>query len=520
MKRKFLAIFMSILLVFSSLFTLNGCKGDETFTVTFSPGEYANATLAEGFTEEHLVQTVKNAKDLILPVFVCDDAYHVGWSDIPSSITKDTTLVAVWYKKDFIVKFEPGAVDAVLVSGVEEIVTNTPKDIEPPIYSRKGYTMDPTWGGYNFSLINGNVTVTAKWIPNEYKIYFNETDGTKLNFDENQNVKEDENGKQFVEVKYQQPIGYLPTPTKEGKNFGAWKLPNVTTKVFSDSFYHFDYDITLEPVWIGKQEYMITYNNVDTTDNPISYSIGDSFVLNNPVRKGYEFLGWTYSGQTQPTLFAKISKDDIGDREFTANWQAKTYTVELNALENADVTNKYLQVTFGQKIENLPTPIREGFEFIGWSTNNGTIIGNNTIWDIDDTSIVLTAVYDRLYTIKFVLKTKILKNEPEVIGEMVKDSVFDSLGLTKSQTEEHVWLLENVKENTPLPTLPKAKAVSVSLNGEPYYFSAWYYIKDNNGKKVKKLINSGYMVNESIFTGSYESGVIELLAFWHKEYSN
>ena len=507
MKKLLISLSLSLIIAFSSVVGLYGCVDDGSFTVTFSPGKYTQATLADGFTQEHLVQRVKDAKELILPVFICDQAYHVGWDDIPENITKDTTLTAVWYEKEFVVKFEPGAIDATLVSGSEEIKTNTVTNITPPVYERKGYTMDPTWGGYNFDVINSNVTVTAKWIPNTYKIYLQEQDDSTLNFENQDLIKTDDNGKVYFEVKYGQPIGELPVPKKDGKTFGAWKLEQVATKVFSESLYLFDYDITLEALWVEESEYLIFYNGVEKTDNPISYSVGDSFTLNNPTKEGYDFIGWTYEGQTQPVMSVKINSTDIGNKEFTAHWQIKTYTIQLDGLSGAQISNKYLFVTYGDKVGEMPTPEREGFEFLYWTTQNGTVINSDTVWTIDDTSIVLTAKYTRIYTIKFVLKYTL--NKVDVYSNF-KPGTYEHLNLVKSETEENTYLMLGVKENDTIPTLPVA--VPYTPHNDPtnsYVFLNW---KHRHPNKKLVTINKGMLINEEKFPGTYESGEIILLA--------
>ena len=510
MKKSFLAVTLSILLVLSSCVGLFGCQQDDYFVVTFSPGEYQEATLASGFTEEHLVQRVKDASELVLPVFICDKAYHVGWNDIPANITKDTTLTAVWYKKNFVVNFEPGARDAVLVSGSERIETNSTVNIIPPVYERPGYVMDPAWGGFNFQTINSNTTITAKWLPNEYKIYLKDSDSEELIFDENSNVKVDENGRYYVSALYEQQIGQLPTPKKDGKTFGAWKLSDVSTKIFSESAYKYLTDIELETVWLQEGEFLIFYNGLDTTDNPVSYTLGDEFTLNNPTKEGYEFLGWTFDGQTTPTFNARITAQDIGNREFTANWRAKTYTIELDAV-GGSISNRFLQVTYGGQIENLPIPQKEGFEFESWSTKNGTVIEDNSVWEIDDTSVVLTAKYKRIYTIKFVLKCMVDNTEVYCNFE---NGTYESLGLVKSETDEHVYYLYNVKEDTNLPMLPKAKPYT-KRNGDSFYFDGWRH-KRPAGKEV--TVTDGMIVNESKFPGTYDLGEIEFVVYCYSDW--
>lgn len=56
--------------------------------------------------------------------------------------------------------------------------------------------------------------------------------------------------------------------------------------------------------------------------NPESYTIeSGEITLNNPVRIGYTFVGWTGTGLTEPTLVVKIPAGSTGAREYTAVWE-------------------------------------------------------------------------------------------------------------------------------------------------------------------------------------------------------
>jgi len=58
------------------------------------------------------------------------------------------------------------------------------------------------------------------------------------------------------------------------------------------------------------------------------YTIGDSFVLQNPIREWYEFIWWTWSNWLIPEVEVKINSWTKWDLKFTANW--KLIPVEPN----------------------------------------------------------------------------------------------------------------------------------------------------------------------------------------------
>lgn len=84
------------------------------------------------------------------------------------------------------------------------------------------------------------------------------------------------------------------------------------------------------------KEYKITYNldggkleNGKT--NPTGYNMyTDDFTLNNPVREGYVFEGWTGTGITGTSSEVIITRGSKGDRTYTANWKSTTASYKVN----------------------------------------------------------------------------------------------------------------------------------------------------------------------------------------------
>ncbi len=126
-------------------------------------------------------------------------------------------------------------------------------------------------------------------------------------------------------------------------------------------------------------QYSITYYLNGGTlfeNNPTGYNVDtDTFVLNEPTRTGYEFLGWTYSGNSTPAKNVKISKGTTGNLTFTANWKANSYSVSFNS----DGGNSFndLSVTYDSNY-SLPTPSKTGYSFSGWYNGNNLVPSNGT----------------------------------------------------------------------------------------------------------------------------------------------
>lgn len=135
-------------------------------------------------------------------------------------------------------------------------------------------------------------------------------------------------------------------------------------------------------------KYTISYDlngGAVAVSNPTSYNIETpTFTLNNPVRLGYVFVGWTGSnGTTTPQKNVSIYKGSTGNRTYKANWTANTgtkYTVEHYKM-NLDGTTYTLADTDNLKgtTDTSVTPAIKTYEgFTSPSTQTVTIKGDGT----------------------------------------------------------------------------------------------------------------------------------------------
>lgn len=71
--------------------------------------------------------------------------------------------------------------------------------------------------------------------------------------------------------------------------------------------------------------------------NPDFYTIeSGEITLNNPIRSGYTFVGWTGTGLTEPTLVVKIPTGSTGAREYTAVWEEGNEPPESSVPADSD----------------------------------------------------------------------------------------------------------------------------------------------------------------------------------------
>lgn len=130
-----------------------------------------------------------------------------------------------------------------------------------------------------------------------------------------------------------------------------------------------------------RSSYTITYNlNGGTaSNNPTTYtSDTGTFTLENPVRTGYTFIGWTGSNGNNPQMNVSVQKGTIGDLSFTANWlmnsnpSETTYNISYN-LNGGTAVGNPATYTADTSTFTLLNPVRIGYTFIGWTGSNGSI---------------------------------------------------------------------------------------------------------------------------------------------------
>ena len=130
-------------------------------------------------------------------------------------------------------------------------------------------------------------------------------------------------------------------------------------------------------VYYTVEPYKITYNLDGGTlesgkSNPTRYTVNDEFTLNNPEKEGYTFIGWTGSNGDVPEMTVTVEKGSTGDKNYVANYEINTYTIDYNLDGGALEYGKANPSTYTIKDTiTLNNPEKEGYTFIGWTGSNG-----------------------------------------------------------------------------------------------------------------------------------------------------
>ena len=163
-------------------------------------------------------------------------------------------------------------------------------------------------------------------------------------------------------------------------------------------------DMTNTDMGNGKQlwvinRYVITYtdgvsNAVIFPDQVYDISLEGTHntpaFVGTPSRVGYTFEGWS------PDITHPVTQSVT----YTAQWQAKTYTVYLNA-NGGEVSKDRMDVAYDSKLTGLPTPTRTGYTFAGWYDGDGKRYYATTTYKVDG-DLTLTAKWTaKTYTVKF-----------------------------------------------------------------------------------------------------------------------
>ena len=315
------------------------------------------------------IQYTVESEAFQLPTPVRTGYIFLGWTgegitepqktiEIPQGSTGDRTYTANWQVIEYtiITLLEGGNAGSseVYFYTVEQTVTL-------PTPTRTGYTF-LGWTGEGITTPQPNVTIPKgstgdktyieNWELTEYNIAMDLNGGS---------------GQEKVVYTMTDEDFELPTPTRNGYEFVGWTGEGITTpqtqviiptgstgnKAYTANWKVIEYTITLD-------------TNGGPVVSPIKYTVEDSFTLPYPLRPGYEFVGWTLDGSGMlPFTPLIIYPGTTGDLRYKAEWRLAEYTITMD-LDGGSGQEKVVYTITDEDFE-LPTPTRNGYEFVGWT---------------------------------------------------------------------------------------------------------------------------------------------------------
>ena len=313
------------------------------------------------------IQYTVESEAFQLPTPVRTGYIFLGWTgesitepqeiiEIPQGSTGDRTYTANWQ----VIEYTITLLDMDGVGTSEALVYTVEQAVTLPTPTREGYAflgwtvnsdMAPQLTVVLPQGSIGNKTYTANWELTGYTVTMNLNGGS---------------GETTLLYTVEDEEFTLPTPTRNGYEFVGWTGEGITTpqtsviipkgstgnKAYTANWQVIEYTITLD-------------TNGGPNVSPIKYTVEDSFTLPYPLRPGYEFAGWTLDGSGMlPATTLIIYYGTTGDLHYKAEWRLAEYTINMD-LNGGSGKEKVVYTITDEDFE-LPTPTRNGYEFVGW----------------------------------------------------------------------------------------------------------------------------------------------------------
>ena len=171
--------------------------------------------------------------------------------------------------------------------------------------------------------------------------------------------------------------------------FGAFTLPVLNDNCKVDAAtkkVKLTYKVNGGKFTAGKYKKQKSYSKKTTSKNKIGK-------LPKAVRSGYKLKGWytKKKGGMKVTKHTKLKKK----RTVYARWEAKSYTVTLNA-NGGKISKKSIKVKYDGKYGTLPVPtFGDGKKFAGWytKTTGGTKVVSSTKYKVAKKSTLYAVWY-------------------------------------------------------------------------------------------------------------------------------
>ena len=344
-----------------------GTTGDKAYTANWKVITYTIALGANGGEDLAAISYTIESDPIKLPTPERKGYEFMGWIGdgidgaqpeviIPTGSTGDRTYIALWRVIAYFIELRQSS-----GNWMQNIPYTVEEEVKLPIPTREGYEFIG-WVGEDIIDAQINVTIprgstgfrlyAAHWALENYTITLDTSGGNALD-NIRYTVKSD-------------PI-ILPTPTRNGYEFSGWTGEGITTpqteviiptgstgnKAYTANWKAIEYTITLD-------------TNGGPVVSPIKYTVEDSFTLPYPLRPGYEFVGWTLDGSGMiPAMPLIIYHGTTGDLRYKAEWRLAEYTITMD-LNGGSGQEKVVYTITDEDFE-LPTPTRNGYEFVGWT---------------------------------------------------------------------------------------------------------------------------------------------------------
>ena len=323
-------------------------------------------------------------------------------------------------------------------------------------------------------------------------------------------------------------IHYILAGKSEGRT-----ISQASISIYQGSIGNRTYTATWTPI-----NYTINYDlngGTVAVSNPTSYNIETpTFALNNPIRLGYVFAGWTGSNGTTPQKNVSIYKGSTGNKFYKANWTAAdvgytvnhyvmdingnypstpTKTERLSGFTDTSVTAKRLSLGNGFTYPDVQTVkikadgttvvkyyyTRNKYTLDLNGLINGTLRGNL----VDVVKNPITGAEDR-----HTAGTAVVTVNGTVVGNKVTDycnEVYYGSSISIITTAESGYsIIDNSNVNFKMPA--EGKTVTVTINAKDTKYLVRHWKKNVNTDSKTYNENSLNDSNYTMYDAEYLSG--------------
>ena len=346
-----------------------GSIGNRTYTANWELTGYTiTMDLNGGSGETTLLYTVED-EEFALPTPTRNGYEFVGWTGegittpqtsvkIPKGSTGNKAYTANWKVIEYTITLDTnGGPNVSPIKYTVEDSFTLPYPLRPG-YEFAGWVLDGSGMLPATTLIiyygtTGDLHYKAEWRLAEYTINMDLNGGS---------------GQEKVVYTITDEDFELPTPTRNGYEFVGWTGERITTPQTS---------VKIPKGSTGNKAYTANWQVIKYTiitlleggnagsSGAYAYTVEETFTLPTPTRKGYTFFGWTGEGITTPQPNVTIPKGSTGDKTYIENWVETGYTITLD-LNGGSGKEKVIYTMTDEDFE-LPTPTRNGYEFVGWT---------------------------------------------------------------------------------------------------------------------------------------------------------
>ena len=254
-----------------------------------------------------------------------------------------------------------------------------------------------------------------------------------------------------------------------------------------------------EPEILDPLQYNITYNlnGGSNVNNPRGYTDeSEAITLKNPTKKGYTFTGWTGSNGTTPQITVTIAKGSTGDKTYTANFKADTYTIKYNL--NGGTANNPTTYTIESNTITINNPTKSGYNFAGWTGSNGSTpqmtitIPKGSTGNKEYTASYVVVTVNNDYTIKYNLNGGSNPNNP--VKYNANTASFTLKNPTRNGYDFLGWTGSNGKTPQTTVTIPKGSTGNKEYTAN-FKIKIYKITFDNQGATSAGTKESWYIHN-------------------------